>query len=223
MIHTLCLDTQPHNIARAARALGEGSIVAFPTDTVYGVGAHAFLPQSVDKLYLAKVRPADKAIPLLIAGVEALSQVARDVPPAAYALAKRFWPGGLTLVLARSARVSDAITAGGDTVAVRVPDHPVAQALLKALEAPLATTSANLSGRPPAVTAQDVLAQLDGRVDLLLDGGACPGGVASTVLDLTVNPPQVRRAGAISAEQIKEFLCLVIVSASSPTVRSTPD
>jgi L-threonylcarbamoyladenylate synthase len=194
------MQTQPHDIARAVRVLREGGIVAFPTDTVYGIGAHAFLPQAVEKLYVAKIRPRDKAIPLLISDIDVLSQVATLIPEVAYELAARFWPGALTLVLPRNTQISDAVTSGEDTVAVRMPDHWLVQALLAALDAPLAATSANISGQPAPVTAQEVLAQLDGRIELLLDGGTCPGGVASTVLDLTASPPQVLRAGSLLSE-----------------------
>jgi L-threonylcarbamoyladenylate synthase len=202
MMDTVRVGTEIHDIARAVRVLHAGGIVAFPTDTVYGIGAHAYLRAAVERLYVVKCRPRDKAIPLLIASVRALSQVATAVPDLAYALAERFWPGALTLVLQRMEEISDAITAGGDTVAVRVPDHPVTQALIAALDAPLAATSANLSGRPAPATADDVLAQLAGRIGLVLDGGTCPGGVASTVLDLTVSPSAILRAGGIPVGQI---------------------
>ncbi|MBN1579804.1 MAG: threonylcarbamoyl-AMP synthase, partial [Anaerolineae bacterium] len=196
-IQTVCTQIQSDDITRAVRVLHDGGIVAFPTDTVYGVGAHAFLPQAVEKLYVAKVRPRDKAIPVLISGVDMLTQVAASIPEIAYELAAHFWPGALTVVLPRHAKISSTVTSGSDTVAVRVPDHPLTQALLATLDAPLAATSANLSGQPAPITAQEVLAQLDGRIELLLDGGTCPGGVASTVLDLTVSPPQVLRAGSL--------------------------
>ncbi len=198
-VETICVDTQPQAIIRAAQLLRRGSVVGLPTDTVYGIGAHAFLPQAVARLYTIKRRPRDKAIPLLIAGLETLPRVAASVPGVAYRLAERFWPGALTLVLPRAPQLPDVITGGGDTVAVRVPDHPVTHALLAELGAPLATTSANISGRPAPATAQGVLSQLDGRIDLLLDGGDCPAGTASTVLDLTVSPPQVLRAGPLLA------------------------
>jgi L-threonylcarbamoyladenylate synthase len=197
---------QQNHIHQAIQVLREGGIVGFPTDTVYGVGAHGLLPAAVERLYVAKRRPREKAIPLLIAGVETLSQVAVEIPDAAYALAERFWPGALTLVLRRATRVPDVVTSGGDTVAVRAPDHPSTQALIAALDAPLAATSANLSGQPAPDTPEGVLAQLDGRIDLLLDGGVCPGGVASTVLDLTVDPPAVLRAGGLPVEQIGDLL-----------------
>jgi L-threonylcarbamoyladenylate synthase len=193
---------EPQHIAQAVQVLHGGGIVAFPTDTVYGVGAHGLQSSAVERLYLAKQRPRDKAIPLLIAGTGALSQVAVDIPEAAYVLAERFWPGALTLVLRRAARVPDAVTSGGETVAVRAPDHAVTQALIAALGAPLAATSANLSGEPAPDRPDGVLAQLDGRIDLLLDGGICPGGVASTVLDLTVSPSVVLRSGGIPIEEL---------------------
>jgi L-threonylcarbamoyladenylate synthase len=179
------------------RVLRDGGTVAFPTDTVYGIGAHAFLTQAVEKLYVAKIRPRDKAIPLLIPGLDHLPQVAAVIPDVAYALAERFWPGALTLVLTRTGQVPDAVTSGGETVAVRVPNHRLVQTLLAELDAPLAATSANISGQPAPTTAQGALAQLDGRIDLLIDGGTCPGGVASTVLDLTTSPPQVLRIGTL--------------------------
>ena len=155
---------------------------------------------------MAKQRPRDKAIPLLISGVETLAQVAVDVPEAAFVLARRYWPGALTLVLRRNPRVPDAVTSGQETVAVRAPDHRVTLALIAALDAPLAATSDNLSGQPAPDTAQGVLDQLGGRIDLILDGGTCPGGIASTIVDLTVSPPAILRAGGISRQEIMDLL-----------------
>jgi L-threonylcarbamoyladenylate synthase len=203
---TLCLGTRPEDLARATEVLRAGGLIAFPTDTVYGVGAHAWQATAVEQLYVAKQRPRDKAIPLLIASVDALSQVAVDVPEAAYRLARRYWPGALTLVLRRSPRVPDAVTSGQETVAVRAPDHPVTQALISALDAPLAATSANLSGRPAPDTAQGVLDQLQGRIDLVLDGGTCPEGIASTIVHLAVSPPVILRVGGISSQEILDLL-----------------
>jgi len=202
-MRTIRLSTGPEDISRAVEVLRGGGIVAFPTDTVYGIGAHGMLPQAVEKLYAAKERPRDKAIPLLLPGLEALPAVVATVPEAARALAARFWPGALTIVLRRSPNVPDAVTAGGETVAVRVPDHALTLALLRALAAPLAATSANLSGEPAPDTAEGVLAQLEGRIDLILDGGRCPGSVASTVVDLTVDPPAVLRAGEIGLDALR--------------------
>ena len=202
-MRTIRLSTGPEDISRAVEVLRGGGIIAFPTDTVYGIGAHGMLPQAVEKLYAAKERPRDKAIPLLLPGLEALPALVATVPEAARALAARFWPGALTIVLRRSPNVPDAVTAGGETVAVRVPDHALTLALLRALAAPLAATSANLSGEPAPDTAEGVLAQLEGRIDLILDGGRCPGSVASTVVDLTVDPPAVLRAGEIGLDALR--------------------
>lgn len=197
-------------VQQAVQVLRAGGLVAFPTDTVYGVGALAWDAVAVDRLYLAKLRPRDKAIPLLVASIDDLQPAAGlvkdELPPAAWLLAARFWPGPLTLIVPRGPRVSDTVAAGLDTVGVRVPDHPVTLALLRALAAPLAATSANVSGYGDALTADEVLAGLAGRVDLLLDGGRCPGGVASTVVDVTSLPPRLLRLGPISAAQIDEAL-----------------
>ncbi len=194
-------------IDAATRILAEGGLVAFPTDTVYGVGAHAFQPDAVERIYTAKFRPRDKAIPILLAQADDLALVAEGITETAWLLAERFWPGGLTLVLPKKANVPDVVSAGGPTVAVRVPDHPVPVALIAALGAPLAATSANLSGRPSPVTAQEVEAELGGRIELILDGGRCPGGIPSTVLDLTTYPPTILRAGAIAVEEIRSAWC----------------
>jgi L-threonylcarbamoyladenylate synthase len=196
----------PEAIRRARRLLQAGEVVAFPTDTVYGVGAHAFQPEAVAALYGVKGRPEEKAIPILVAQMEDVERVARVVPPAAWRLAERFWPGGLTIVLPRAARVPDIVTAGGDTVAVRCPAHPVPLALMNVLSAPLAATSANLSGQPSPATARQVIEQLAGRLPLIIDGGECPGGVASSVVDLSASPPRLLRAGAISADELRTLL-----------------
>jgi len=205
---TICLGIGDADIARAVDVFRSGGIVAFPTDTVYGIGAHAYLPAAVEQLYIAKGRPEVKAIPLLLSGLAALPEVAADIPDQAYALAARFWPGALSLVLRRTVRVPDAVTSGGDTVAVRVPDHRVTQALIAALGAPLAATSANRSEQPAPATADEVWAQLAGRIHLILDGGTCPGGVASTVVDLTVSPARILRQGGIPASELAALIPL---------------
>ena len=193
-------------IAQAARILTAGGLVAFPTDTVYGVGAHAFDAEAIERLYAAKERPRDRAIPVLLAAAADLPLVTRETPSIAHRLAGAFWPGALTLVLPRHPALPAILPAGGDSVAVRVPDHPVVRALVAALGAPLAATSANLSGRPSPVTAQEVATQLGGRVDLILDSGLCPGGVPSTVLDLTLDPPRVLRAGPVTEAALRAVL-----------------
>jgi len=198
----------PDALDQAVELLRRGGLVAFPTDTVYGVGAYAFLAGAVAQLYQVKERPTDQAIPLLLPEAAMMEAVCSEVPPLAWRLAERFWPGGLSLVLRRSAHVPDAVTAGGPTVAVRVPDHPLVRELCRRLGAPLAATSANRHGQPDPVTADDVEAELGGRVPLILDGGACRGGVPSTVLDLTVSPPVLLRRGPVTAEALAELVPL---------------
>jgi L-threonylcarbamoyladenylate synthase len=192
----------PDALGRAVAALRRGELIAFPTDTVYGVGAHAFLPGAVARLYVVKERPSHLPIPLLLAGTPAICAVCADIPPVTWQIAERFWPGGLSLVLWRAPTVPDEVTAGGDTVAVRVPDHTLVRELCRRLGAPLAATSANLHAQPAPVEAEQVEAMLGGRISLILDGGTCSGGVPSTVLDLTVSPPAVLRPGPITAEQL---------------------
>ncbi|MBS1253697.1 MAG: Threonylcarbamoyl-AMP synthase [Anaerolineales bacterium] len=194
------------NIQLAADTLQTGGMVAYPTDTVYGVAAHGFQPEAIAKLYEAKERPRTKAIALLIADADDVQRIAQRVPESATKLAARFWPGALTLIVPRTEELPLVLTAGSDTVAVRMPDHPVARRVIAAAGAPLATTSANLSGGPDPITAGDVLHDLDGRIELILDGGACTGGVPSTILDLTTDPPVIRRAGPIDRETLAEAL-----------------
>jgi len=198
--------TDEKTLEEATSILRAGGLVAFPTDTVYGLAGHAYLPEAVEKIYQVKERAKEKAIPLLLADSEQVQEVASDVPPVAYRLMEAFWPGGLTIVLSKSPRVPDVVTAGGTTVALRTPDHPFVLALIQALGAPLAATSANVSGHPPATTAREALRELGGRITLIVDGGTCPGGVPSTVLDLTVSPPRVLREGAVAWEKIRQVL-----------------
>jgi len=170
------------------------------------VGAYALLPEAIEAIYRAKLRPRDKAIPLLLSHISEINGVARNIPDIAWAIAERFWPGGLTLVLWKASHLPDILCAGGESIAVRVPDHPVALALIAALDGPLAATSANLSGDAPAITAEEAAAVLGGQVAMILDGGKAPMGVASTVLDLTVSPPRILRQGAIAADMLAGFL-----------------
>ena len=208
-VETVCLSAgAPGAFDRAVAALRRGEPVAFPTDTVYGVGAHAFSPEAVQRLYLVKERPAHLPIPVLLPDARVMETVCADVPPLAWEVAARFWPGGLSLVLRRAPMLPDAVTAGGPTVAVRVPDHPLVRELCRCLGAPLAATSANLHGWPDPILAAEVQAALGGRISLILDGGPCAGGVASTVLDLTVSPPLILRRGPVTAEQLATILSL---------------
>ena len=191
---------------QAVAILSRGGLVAFPTDTVYGVGAMVFNEDAVERLFTTKIRDRSKAIPVLLSQVRDLNRVAQHVPPPAWRLAGAFWPGPLSMVVPKAPAVPDVVTAGGPTVAVRIPNHSLARRLIQRARSPLATTSANLSGHPDSITADEVEAALGDAVDLLLDGGSCPGALASTVIDLTVSPPKVLRWGSIRWEDMEPLL-----------------
>jgi L-threonylcarbamoyladenylate synthase len=184
-------------LEEAARCLQDGGLVAFPTDTLYGLAVVASQERAVERLFKAKERPRDRPLPVLVASAMDVDGVAVEVPPAARRLMEAFWPGGLTVVLRRHPGFRSPALAGGDTVAVRVPAHPVALELLRRVREPLTGTSANLSGRPGPRTAEEVRRQLGDRVDLIVDCGPCPGGVESTVVDCTADPPRVERVAAV--------------------------
>ncbi len=192
--------------AHAVRLLRAGKVIAFPTDTVYGVGASGFNERAIEQLFVVKTRERGKAIPYLLADAKNLLLVAREIPEAARILARKFWPGALTLVVPASARVPKILIAGGDTIAVRVPHHPMTRALIDSLGSPLAATSANISGGRDPGNAQEVLAQLEGRIPMILDGGATRANIPSTVVDVTVAPPKVLRIGAISVAEIEKVI-----------------
>lgn len=196
-------DPQGECLIQGASILRWGGTVAFPTETVYGLGANAFNPDAVAKIFAAKGRPADNPLIVHIAHQEALKGLVTQIPQVAYLLMETFWPGPLTLVLPKDHRVSDAITAGLDTVAIRMPAHPVALALLEKARVPIVAPSANLSGKPSPTSGQDVLRDLAGKIDLVLDGGSTQVGLESTVLDLTTNPPMILRPGGISKEDLE--------------------
>jgi L-threonylcarbamoyladenylate synthase len=205
---------RPADIARAAACLRRGGLVAFPTETVYGLGVHALDRDAVRRLFDAKGRPANDPLIVHIASLDQLPAVVAAVPPAARELAARFWPGPLTLVLPRADAVPLEVTAGLGTVAVRVPAHPVAHALLEAAGVPVAAPSANLFSRPSPTQAAHVLHDLGGRIDMVLDAGATPLGVESTVVDLTGEVPIVLRPGAVTLEDLRTVL---------PDVRLRPE
>lgn len=195
---------QPASLQRALSVLQSGGLVAFPTDTVYGLGALAFDANAIQGIYAAKNRPIEKAISILIGDPGDLDKVTAGLPPLAGKLAARFWPGPLTLVVPKSPALPGIVSAA-PAVGVRLPDHPVARALLRAA-GPMAVTSANLSGQPSPRTAADVMRQLNGRIPLVLDGGETPGGIASTVVDCLGMEPVILRQGPISWEEIKVVL-----------------
>ena len=204
-MHTQILSaSDPLAIQRALEVLRAGGLVAFPTDTVYGLGSLAFDQKAIESIYVAKDRPLEKAIPILLADVDQLDRVARDIPALALRLAARFWPGPLTIIVPKRVDLPAAVSATA-TVGVRVPDNDVARALLRAA-GPMAVTSANLSGRESPRTVSEVIAQLDGRIPLVLDGGETRGGVPSTVVDVASGAePVILRAGPITLEQIKSI------------------
>ena len=187
-------------IQQALRILKQGGIVAFPTDTVYGVGTLAFDNTAIESIYTAKDRPLEKAIPILIGDMSDLDKVADNIPEMALRFAARFWPGPLTCIVPKKRTLPPAVSAT-ETVAVRIPDHPDALTLLRAA-GPMAVTSANISGQASPSTAHDVYDQLNGRIPLILDGGETPGGTASTIVDCTGEKPVILREGPLTMENL---------------------
>jgi len=190
------------NIARAADLLRAGELVALPTETVYGLGADASNPAAVLKIFAAKDRPADHPLIVHLADADQLGAWAREIPPAAEALARAFWPGPLTLILKKRAEVPDAVTGGQDTVGLRIPDHPVALELLEAFGGGIAAPSANRFGRISPTSAQHVFEELGESVAMILEGGACDVGIESTILDLSRGEPVILRPGMIGIDAL---------------------
>ncbi len=200
------LAPDPSIIARAAQLLRNGELVVFPTETVYGLGADALQPAAVEQIFAAKERPFSDPLIVHIAALETLKTLVTEVPSQAFQLAQAFWPGPLTLLLPANARVPKMVTAGLDTVAVRMPRHPVALALIEAVGSPIAAPSANRFMHVSPTTAQHALADLHGRIPLILDGGPCAVGVESTILDLCAEIPTILRPGGISLEALRTIL-----------------
>ena len=190
----------------AAEAIREGKIVAFPTETVYGLGANALNSVAVERIFEAKGRPSDNPLIVHIADKEKLYELTDSIPEKAVALMDKLWPGPLTLVFRKSSIIPSIITAGLNTVAVRMPEHPVARELIRLSEIPVAAPSANVSGKPSTTTAQHVLQDLDGKIDVIVDAGSSRVGLESTVLDMTVEPPMLLRPGGVTPEQIEEII-----------------
>ncbi len=202
-MHTEILPADADAIARAAAVLQNGGLVAFPTETVYGLGANALDGDAVARIFAAKGRPSNNPVIVHIAELMQVNQVVSEWPPIADALAKRFWPGPLTLVLPKRHEIPDVVTAGGETVAVRVPGHPVALALLQAAGLPIAAPSANRSNRLSPTTAKHVATDLGVRIDLVLDGGPTPGGIESTVVEVTGSALRLLRPGLLQAADLE--------------------
>ncbi len=190
---------------RARDIIRDGGLVAFPTDTVYGLGCDPYNVRAIERLYEAKGRDLNKAIPLLLSGADRITDIARSLPSAASVLAKAFWPGALTLVVERTASLPEEL-GGGETVAVRVPRHDQLRAFLEMCGGALAVSSANLSGQPDARDAAQAAAYLEDRADLIVDGGRSPGGVPSSIVDCTLPVPRLLRVGAIPEEEIRAVL-----------------
>jgi L-threonylcarbamoyladenylate synthase len=203
---TKVLPATPEAIHEAVKTLRSGGLVAFPTETVYGLGADAENLAAIRGMFAAKGRPADHPVIVHLADASLLDQFAAEVPAVAQRLADGFWPGPITLVLHRGQRISDLVTGGLDTVGLRVPGHPVAQKLLREFGGPIAAPSANRFGRVSATSAEHVEQELAGRVDLILDGGPCQVGLESTIVDLTGQQARILRPGGITAEQIESAL-----------------
>jgi L-threonylcarbamoyladenylate synthase len=193
-------------IREAGDVLRRGGLVAFPTETVYGLGANALDAGAVAKIFAAKGRPATDPVIVHLATAADMTRVALHVPPLAFELAKTFWPGPLTIIVEKSAAVPDSVTAGLPTVAIRVPSHPVARALIHASGVPVAAPSANRFSRPSPTRAEHVLADLEGRIDLVVDGGPTPIGVESTIVDLTTSPVLIRRPGGVSTQDLQRII-----------------
>ena len=189
-------------IEKGLKILKDGGVIAFPTDTVYGLGADAFNLKAVQRIFQIKNRPSHLPLPLLIADISQLTLVAESASGVALFLARRFWPGGLTLVLPKAVSLPSYL-APGSTVAVRVPDHSVCLSLIRGLGAPVIGTSANLSGNPPALTADEAKQQVGDKVDLIIDGGRCSGGVESTIVDTTGETATILRQGIIALHEIE--------------------
>ena len=201
-------------LAKAAEIIREGGLVAFPTETVYGLGADGLQEEAAKKIYAAKGRPSDNPLILHIASVESLKELAVDIPESAYELAEAFWPGPLTMVLKKSEKVPYGTTGGLDTVAVRMPNDKIALALIKESGAFIAAPSANTSGRPSPTMAKHVIDDMDGRIDMVVDGGQVGIGIESTIVDLTGEVPVILRPGYITSSMLEKVVGKVAVDAA---------
>ena len=213
---------QPDLIARAAAIIRSGGLVAFPTETVYGLGADASSEVAVRKIFDAKGRPPDNPLIVHVADLQMLNRFAVNISGKAGQLIDRFWPGPLTLVVCRSYALAASVSAGLDTVAVRMPEAPVALALIRAAATPIAAPSANTSGKPSPTSADHVLQDLSGHVDLIIDGGPTTIGIESTVIDVTVDPPVILRPGWVTRDAISDLIGPVRAATSSAELSRSP-
>ena len=218
-MNTMLLPASEENTALAARLLAEGQIVAIPTETVYGIAGSAFDGEAVKKIFAAKGRPQDNPLIVHVDSLERMAQVVTEITPRARKLADAFWPGPLSMILPRGPKVADEVCAGLDTVAVRMPSDPVARRLVELSGLPFAAPSANRSGSPSPTTAQDVWADMEGRLPLILDGGSCQVGVESTVVSIAGEKPMLLRPGYITKEQLEAALGEEVLLAPSITAQ----
>jgi len=193
-------------VKKCAAVMRSGGIAAYPTDTVYGLGVDVYNDEAVAKVFAAKRRPLNLPLPVLIADMSQLNALTTNIPLLAKRLMAKFWPGGLTIVFNKAPDFNSLALSGGSKIAVRLPGHPLTLRLIKELGRPIVGTSANLHGLPPALTAAEVREQLGDAVDFIIDGGPCPGGIESTVVDVTVNPPAILRQGAVPGKDLADLL-----------------
>ncbi|MCX6001730.1 MAG: L-threonylcarbamoyladenylate synthase [Chloroflexi bacterium] len=193
-------------VKKTTDIMRSGGIVAYPTDTVYGLGADIFNNAAVTRIFAVKKRPLTMPLPVLIAETSQLGELVEFIPAAATVLMDRFWPGGLTIVFAKAPAFDSLVLAGSGKIAVRLPGHSITLRLIQELGRPMVGTSANLHNCPAALTAKEVRDQLGDTVDFILDGGSCPGGIESTVVDITMNPPVILRKGAVPAKDLMDLL-----------------
>ncbi len=198
-------------IKHAADLIKKGEVVAFPTETVYGLGADALNPQAVKKIFEVKGRPADNPIIVHISDIEQLHELTAEIPPIARKLAEKFWPGPLTLLFKKKTNISPIVTGGLETIAIRMPRNKIALSLIDYSGTPIAAPSANLSGRPSPTTAHHVISDFNGKIPLILDGGPTPIGVESTVVNILTEPPIILRPGGVTAEQLRTILPTVTI------------
>ncbi len=199
-------EKETEKINRIGEILKDGGVVAIPTETVYGLAANALDEDAVSKIFKAKGRPQDNPLIVHISEIEELYPLVKGVPKEALLLAEKFWPGPLTMILPRSEIVPKSVSAGLDTVAVRMPSHPIARAIIKSAGVPLAAPSANLSGKPSPTTAQHVFNDMNGRIDAIADGGPCSVGLESTVITLCTTPARLLRPGKITPDELTQVL-----------------
>lgn len=206
IIKTSIQDVSPENVHEAVEVLRRGGLVAFPTETVYGLGADVYNVDAVKKVFETKGRPSDNPLIVHIAEFGHVHDLAKKIPLKAKLLIEKFWPGPLTLVVERSSKVSDSVTGGLDTVAIRMPKHPIALALVQSFGRGIVGPSANLSGSPSPTRAEHVYADLHGKIDMILDAGPTEIGVESTIVDVTVDPPLILRFGGLERERIEDII-----------------